>query len=63
MPDRQFTLLHPELRVARWVFDPGTGQIRAFDLQGQELMTIATTPLFGPRLAAAFRSPGAGNGA
>lgn len=48
---------NPGLKVARWSFDSGAGQINAFDDNGRVLMVIQTSPLFGPRLAAAFTSP------
>ncbi|MBW8845351.1 MAG: hypothetical protein JF607_10285 [Burkholderiales bacterium] len=51
---------HPGLRIAHWVFDPAAGQINAFDDRGRLLLAIATSPLFGARLAAAFSSPPTG---
>jgi hypothetical protein len=49
--------LPQEPQVARWEFDPATGQILAFDGGDRRVMAIAAHPLFGPRLAAAFSSP------
>jgi len=40
--------------VVRWVHESAHGQILGFDKQGHVVVTIATGPLFGPRLAAAF---------
>lgn len=51
---------NPGLQIARWAFDPTVGQINAFDDQGRLLLAIATSPLFGARLAAAFSSPPTG---
>lgn len=47
----------PGIQIARWTFDADAGQIHAFDDQGRLLLAIATSPLFGARLAAAFSSP------
>ncbi|MBI3350478.1 MAG: hypothetical protein HY020_25185 [Burkholderiales bacterium] len=41
-------------QVVEWAFDQGAGQITARDGQGRVLMAIVPSPLFGPRLAAAF---------
>lgn len=41
-------------QVTQWAFDATAGEISARDGQGRVLMAIATDPLFGPRLAAAF---------
>lgn len=57
MLDISHDLRNPGLKVARWSFDSCAGQISAFDDQGRVLMVIPTSPLFGPRLAAAFTSP------
>jgi hypothetical protein len=46
-------------QVIEWAFDPETARISAFDGEGRVLMVIATNPLFGARLAAAFDSPAA----
>ena len=46
-----------ESPVSHWTFDSATGRISARDAQGNLLMAIATGPLFGARLAAAFSSP------
>jgi hypothetical protein len=57
MPDGQPLTSAPQVSVARWTFDTGTGHIRAFDARGHEVMTIQTHPLFAARLTAAFSSP------
>ena len=44
-------------RVAQWAFDTHASQINAVDHHGRVLMAIAASPLFGPRLAAAFCWP------
>ncbi|RZJ07137.1 MAG: hypothetical protein EOP39_17200 [Rubrivivax sp.] len=53
-------LVDPDLRfdipVRQWTFDVVTGRIRAQDHHGNLVMAIVTGPMFGPRLAAAFRS-------
>lgn len=49
-----------DCRVSQWVFDAGPGRISALDGEGRLLMAIPTSPLFGPRLAAAFSSPATG---
>ncbi|WP_422013746.1 hypothetical protein [Roseateles sp.] len=46
-------------QVSQWAFDPETARISAFDAEGRVLMVIATNPLFGARLAAAFGTPAA----
>jgi hypothetical protein len=43
-------------QVAGWVFDAEGGHIRGVDQHGQVLLLVAASPLFGPRLAAAFSS-------
>ena len=40
--------------VMHWVHEPARGQIQGCDLDGRVLVAIATDPLFGKRLAAAF---------
>jgi hypothetical protein len=57
MLDISHDLLNPGLKVARWSFDMSAGQINAVDDNGRVLMIIQASPLFGPRLAAAFTSP------
>lgn len=47
-------------RVSQWVFDACPGQISALNGSGRLLMAIPASPLFGPRLAAAFSSPATG---
>jgi hypothetical protein len=47
-------------QVARWAFDAEVGHITGVDEHGRVLMFVATSPLFGPRLAAAFGAAGAG---
>ena len=44
-------------RIAEWAFDTHVSQISAVDQHGRVLMAIAASPLFGPRLAAAFCWP------
>lgn len=41
-------------RINHWVYESIPGQISGCDGQGRVLMAIATDPLFGARLAAAF---------
>ena len=50
---------HPgaEAGVSHWAFDSAAGRISARDGDGNLMMTIATGPLFGAQLAAAFNSP------
>ncbi|WP_157256463.1 hypothetical protein [Pelomonas sp. Root1217] len=50
---------HPgaEAGVSHWAFDSAAGRISARDGDGNLVMAIATGPLFGARLAAAFNSP------
>jgi hypothetical protein len=43
-------------QVAGWVFDAAAGHIHGVDEHGRVLMFVAASPLFGPRLAAAFSS-------
>ena len=40
--------------VMHWVHEPARGQIQGCDRNGQVVVAIATGPLFGERLAAAF---------
>ena len=44
----------PAPQVARWAFDADVGHITGVDEYGRVLMFVATSPMFGPRLAAAF---------
>lgn len=48
---------HSDIPVRQWTFDQVTGRISAQDGHGNLVMAIATGPMFGPRLAAAFGSP------
>jgi hypothetical protein len=50
-------------RVSQWVFDACVGQISARNGEGRQLMAIPVSPLFGPRLAAAFSLPATGRAA
>ncbi|WP_157281397.1 hypothetical protein [Pelomonas sp. Root1237] len=49
--------LGAEAGVSHWAFDSAAGRISARDGDGNLVMAIATGPLFGARLAAAFNSP------
>lgn len=57
MLDMQPLFQNSGQRVTQWALDADAGQINAFDEHGRLLMVIATNPLFGPRLAAAFGWP------
>ena len=46
-----------EAGISHWAFDVAAGRISARDGHGNLVMAIATGPLFGARLAAAFSSP------
>jgi hypothetical protein len=46
-----------EAGVSHWAFDDAAGRISARDSHGNLVMAIATGPLFGVRMAAAFSSP------
>jgi len=60
MAQAWYAAVSRDARVSQWVFDAGSGQISARNGEGRLLMAIPVDPYFGPRLAAAFRSPAAG---
>lgn len=54
MIDTPRAALNEAPHVMHWVHEPARGQIQGCDVDGRVLVAIATGPLFGKRLAAAF---------
>lgn len=56
MADAAHRARGPASHIEHWVFESVAGRISGCDGEGRVLIAIATSPRFGPRLAAAFDS-------